>query len=56
LIAESISNAQVDKKRKKSLATKSKKISKKGMSAFLDNLGHRLPSNYKFNREEANER
>jgi hypothetical protein len=56
LIAERITEVKGDAKKKESPATRRKKTHNKEMSAFLDSLGHRLPKNYKFNREEANER
>ena len=56
LIAERISDFKGNSKKKKPAITGREKISGKEMSAFLDSLGHRLPKNYKFNREEANER
>ena len=56
LIAERISGTKSSVGKKKSALTDRKKTPIKEMSAFLDSLGHRLPKNYKFNREEANER
>jgi hypothetical protein len=54
LIAERISGNKSSAGKKKSTSSDRKKTSIKEMSAFLDSLGHRLPKNYKFNREEAN--
>jgi hypothetical protein len=56
LIAERISGTKSSSGKKKSTSTERKTAPIKEMSAFLDSLGHRLPKNYKFNREEANER
>ena len=56
LIAERISDTQNIVSKKKTTLTVRKKTKMKEMSAFLDSLGNRLPKNYKFNREEANER
>ena len=56
LIADRISGVKNKTKEKVSSVTGQKKTGTKEMSAFLDSLGHRLPKNYKFNREEANER
>ena len=57
LIVEHIAGAASSKVKKKTAVThKAKKRGVKEMGAFLDKLGTRLPKNYKFNREEANER
>lgn len=54
LIAEGISHTKQAKKDKGAKGRKKSGI--KEMGSFLDSLGHKLPKNYKFNREEANER
>lgn len=56
LIAERISRGKNKANKKVSSVTRQKKTGVREMGAFLDSLGHRLPKNYKFNREEANER
>ena len=56
LIARSIPKAKSTSKRKKTVTVRRKKCGLKEMGAFLDSLGNRLPKNYKFNREKANER
>ena len=56
LIAERISGGKNKANKKVSSVTRQKKTGVKEMGVFLDSLGHRLPKNYKFNREEANER
>ena len=43
-------------KTKNTTSIKKSDRSFKEMGAFLDSLGNRLPKDYKFNRDEANER
>jgi len=47
-------------RKRKSKVARNLRSSRKGsfaeMSSFLDSLGSKLPRNYKFNRDEANER
>ena len=56
LIVEHISGKKTTPRKTKGLISGRKKGGIKQMGVFLDGLGHKLPKNYKFNREEANER
>jgi hypothetical protein len=54
LIAQRI--VKTKNKKGKKVTKRNSKAGIKKMGAFLDRLGNKLPENYKFNREEANER
>jgi hypothetical protein len=56
LIVKSISAAKTGKRKGSKVPGLNSLKGIKNMGAYLDKLGSRLPENYKFNREEANER